>query len=157
MAKDTGIVSIHGKQGYSVSKCGKVFGPKGELNAGIGKNGYKVVMLGRGDCRYVHQIVAEHFIGPAPSKMVVMHIDEDKKNNSAENLKYGTQSENMKAAVNHNPDAWLHRAVLSRDEARHIKTLDLSEYGSCTRIAKEYGVHPNTILDIKHGRTWKNA
>lgn len=44
----------------------------------------------------VHRLVCEAFHGPAPSKRsVVIHLDEDATNNRPENLRWGTQKENL--------------------------------------------------------------
>lgn len=44
----------------------------------------------------VHRLVCEAFHGPAPvDKKVVIHIDEDATNNRPENLRWGTQKENL--------------------------------------------------------------
>ena len=44
----------------------------------------------------VHRLVCEAFHGPAPfHRAVVIHLDEDATNNKADNLKWGTQKENM--------------------------------------------------------------
>lgn len=44
----------------------------------------------------VHQVVCEAFHGPRPSaNSVVIHIDEDGLNNRPENLRWGTQKENL--------------------------------------------------------------
>lgn len=44
----------------------------------------------------VHRLVCEAFHGPAPEdKPVVIHIDEDATNNKPDNLRWGTQKENM--------------------------------------------------------------
>jgi hypothetical protein len=44
----------------------------------------------------IHRIVCEAFHGPAPfEKAVVIHIDENALNNKAENLRWGTQKENL--------------------------------------------------------------
>lgn len=46
----------------------------------------------------VHQAVCEAFHGPKPfDGAVVIHLDEDAKNNRPENLKWGTQKENLNA------------------------------------------------------------
>ena len=48
--------------------------------------------------RKVHQLVCEAFHGPKPfPEAVVIHLDEDGLNNRAENLKWGTQKENLNA------------------------------------------------------------
>jgi len=44
----------------------------------------------------VHRLVCEAFHGAAPSpRHVVIHLDEDATNNKPENLKWGTQRENL--------------------------------------------------------------
>jgi len=46
----------------------------------------------------VHRVVCEAFHGPAPfPRAVVIHLDEDATNNRAENLRWGTQKENLNA------------------------------------------------------------
>lgn len=46
----------------------------------------------------VHRLVCEAFHGVPPTqKMVVIHLDEDATNNRPENLRWGTQKENMNA------------------------------------------------------------
>ncbi len=46
----------------------------------------------------VHRAVCEAFHGPAPFEgAVVMHLDENSLNNRPENLKWGTQKENLSA------------------------------------------------------------
>jgi hypothetical protein len=46
----------------------------------------------------VHQAVCEAFHGPKPfEKAVVIHLDENALNNRPENLKWGTQKENLNA------------------------------------------------------------
>ncbi|QDP54003.1 MAG: putative uncharacterized HNH endonuclease [Prokaryotic dsDNA virus sp.] len=48
--------------------------------------------------RKVHQLVCEAFHGPKPFETaVVIHKDEDALNNRPENLKWGTQKENLNA------------------------------------------------------------
>lgn len=44
----------------------------------------------------IHRLVCEAFHGPSPfPKAVVIHLDEDALNNAAENLRWGTQKENL--------------------------------------------------------------
>ena len=44
----------------------------------------------------VHRLVCEAFHGPAPfAGAVVIHLDEDATNNRPENLRWGTQKENL--------------------------------------------------------------
>lgn len=44
----------------------------------------------------IHRLVCEAFHGPAPKdKPIVLHLDEDATNNRPENLRWGTQKENL--------------------------------------------------------------
>lgn len=60
------------------------------------RNAYLTVWLGAGVQRYVHRIVAEAFIGPTAG-MDVDHRDNDRENNTAENLAIVTHAQNMTA------------------------------------------------------------
>lgn len=63
---------------------------------------YRIIMLrcdvaaAKQKPRKVHQLICEAFHGPAPfDSAVVIHIDEDAHNNRPENLRWGTQKENL--------------------------------------------------------------
>lgn len=57
---------------------------------------YVFVNTKRGISRKVHQLVCEAFHGSKPFEdAVVMHIDDDSTNNHKDNLKWGTQKENL--------------------------------------------------------------
>lgn len=63
---------------------------------------YRIVMVkrqregGRQSPRKVHQLVCEAFHGPKPfPEAVVLHLDEDGLNNRPDNLRWGTQKENL--------------------------------------------------------------
>lgn len=56
------------------------------------------IFVFKGRSYKVHRVVCEAFHGPAPFEgAVVMHLDEDSNNNRPENLKWGTQKENLNA------------------------------------------------------------
>lgn len=59
---------------------------------------YKLVLVSPGRRRqtFAHTLVAESFIGPRPTNMEVCHGDGDGKNNSLDNLRYASRTENMK-------------------------------------------------------------
>jgi hypothetical protein len=55
-------------------------------------------LLYRGRNYKIHRLVCEAFHGQQPTdKPVVIHLDEDATNNRPENLKWGTQKENLNA------------------------------------------------------------
>jgi hypothetical protein len=56
---------------------------------------YGICQKERGNMK-VHRLICEAFHGPAPfPKAVVIHLDENALNNRPENLKWGTQKENL--------------------------------------------------------------
>ena len=67
-------------------------------------NGYRAVTIGgraeKTQC-YIHQLVAEAFIGPRPPGQEVRHLDGRRDNSVRVNLAYGTISQNAYDAVGH--------------------------------------------------------
>lgn len=65
------------------------------------KRDERFIIVHKGKCYKVHQLVCEAFNGPRPTidgrPAVCMHIDENAANNRANNLKWGTQKENLNA------------------------------------------------------------
>ncbi|UAK58596.1 HNH endonuclease [Mycolicibacterium smegmatis] len=85
----------------------------GILSGGLASSGYRYVSLSKaGDKKqfYVHHLVAAEFIGPRPDGMVIMHLDDDTLNNNVDNLKYGTQAENIRHSFRDG-----RRGVLAKD------------------------------------------
>jgi hypothetical protein len=87
---------------YCVSDEGIVFGKRGTpLKPYVGdRAGHLRVDLG-GRRAYVHQLVAEAFIGPRPAGQEVRHLNGDPSDNRVENLAYGTRSQNVLDSVQH--------------------------------------------------------
>lgn len=93
-------------QGYSVSACGKVRSDKrGTLMklslSRVGNYGgaYLVVNLGRGNKRYVHRLVATAFCENEGQHGYINHIDENKLNNSADNLEWCSNQHNIRHSM----------------------------------------------------------
>lgn len=116
---------VAGFPDYKVSSLGRVLsyrawrgnhGPRELLGSSNGI--YRTVRMTApsGDVliRYVHHLVAEAFHGPRPAGQVIRHLDGDELNNAANNLLYGTPSENSFDTVRHGTNAWLHE-----DECRN--------------------------------------
>lgn len=62
------------------------------------KRDCRFVVVLKGKTHKVHRLVCEAFHGAAPfDGAVVMHVDENSANNRPENLKWGTQKENLNA------------------------------------------------------------
>ena len=78
-------------------KTKPIFGSRRRSKKGAAHSYFGV--LYRGKNYKIHRLVCEAFHGPPPfSKAVVIHIDENGLNNKPDNLKWGTQKENMNSA-----------------------------------------------------------
>lgn len=93
---------VPGYPGYEASSDGRIkVLATGHITKGGDAGRYlKTEVLHRGERKlvYMHHLVALAHLGPVPKGKVVMHKDDDKKNNAVSNLKYGTQSENVQEA-----------------------------------------------------------
>lgn len=94
-------VSSHGRIKRVLGGPGRVSGRI--LGGGVDKDGYITVLLmhdGVKGYKRVHRIVCEAFHGPAPAgKPLVLHNDDVRDNNHADNLRWGDLSDNQKDAV----------------------------------------------------------
>ena len=57
--------------------------------------GHLWVQLGRGEQVYVHHLVLEAFVGPAPAGTVCCHWDDVPAHNNLKNLRWDTRSANV--------------------------------------------------------------
>lgn len=118
--KDEIWKDIHGYEGsYQVSNLGRIR----SLDRLVNKNGLKLsrgkIMTptdnGTGYCivglrmkgvrknRYVHRLVAEHFLLDWDETKEIDHINYDKKDNSVGNLRVVTREENIRHSLIHRP------------------------------------------------------
>lgn len=172
-------VEIQGnREIYMISDAGNVktkdrIGARGyfvkghDLKQHFNSNGYLRfgANFGEGEKDYlVHRLVAQYFVpNDDAEKTFVNHKDGDKTNNSADNLEWCTKSENETHAHSiglktanvffgeEHPQHKLTQEQVEYIRANH-KPFD-KEYGSVA-MARLFGVQPQTITDIVHGRSW---
>lgn len=111
------------------------------------KKGYKHIGLYKGDTYkhfLIHRLVAQVFIGERPTECEVNHIDENKANNRADNLKYVTHTENVRHGT----------GIVRRSKAVIATLTDGSEerYVSATEASKVLGVSNQAICSAIYGR-----
>lgn len=90
-ASDQGEIRSLDRMSFGAHRPGRVLKPSST------SKGYRIVVLCRDAVRTaypVHRLVAEAFLGPMPAGMQTRHLDDDKTNNAAANLAYGTRAEN---------------------------------------------------------------
>ena len=102
----------------------------------------------------VHHLVAEAFIGPRPDGLLCLHRDDDKFNNTPENLYWGTASQNQRDCHRNGhrkqDGANNNNAKLNPELVREIR----AAVGSCRALGKKYGVDPMTISLVKRRKLW---
>jgi hypothetical protein len=169
LAPDVEIRPIADYDHYYVTADGRVIsdhpffrkkrGPK-FLKLTPGGSGYLIAPLTR---KYtgapVHVLVAEAFHGPKPGpEYVVMHLNHNRLDNRAENLQWGTWSENSRATVEagRRPKPSSPRRFLTPEIVRDIKRR-LRAGEKQYRIAADYGFPHQTISSIKTGKAWKHV
>lgn len=112
---------------YSVSNQGRVRHDKRNhiRKAFVDKDGYKIVVLpknGKPVTRRVHKLVALAFVPNLQNKPCVDHIDTNKLNNNADNLRWVTHWENC-----NNPLTKLHKVEAGKKISKARKGMKLSE------------------------------
>lgn len=95
---------------YYASTEGRIYSVPRERTRGgivkqhVGPPGYPratVVFQGTRQKMRVYRIVAETFLGPAPERHEVRHLNGDCMDSRLENLAYGTHAENMRDMIEH--------------------------------------------------------
>ena len=109
---------IEGYDNYEVSSLGRVRSRRVLVQTDT--NGYLYVGLCSGGTQKrlsVSGLVAEAFHGDRPDKMDCCHINGDRSDNRAENLEWGTRSDNIKARWKHERERMNEAEVILRDMA----------------------------------------
>lgn len=140
---------------YEVSDQGRVKSlPRRRRNGGIIKerilrtagNPYQLATFTvdrKRTAKRVHQLVAEAFLGPAPSGMIVLHGPGGKGDNRLENLSYGTYSDNNKR------DRW-RDGTINAGEAHHKTTITAKDVLEIRALA---GTMPQKDIGQLYGLT----
>lgn len=140
--------NVLGKDGRIELHPGKCLKPQ------LLKNGYLEVYVcvdGKRRHRTIHNLVAEAFLGERPKGYDVMHRNGVRTDNRAENLAYGTRSENLHSTYSYGGKQA--NGKLSLEDVRTIRhRLDTGE--SAYSVAKDYKVHPSTIYHVRDGKSF---
>lgn len=85
--------NINGYEDYTISSDGIVKNKFGVKVGHMTKQGYMGVCL-KGKWFYIHRLVGEHFLENPNNCRYIDHIDRNKLNNNANNLRWVSPSEN---------------------------------------------------------------
>ncbi|MCK8481670.1 HNH endonuclease [Psychroserpens algicola] len=162
---------ISEKEKFKISNYGRIINLKGEKEFLVKKyyiNGYQNLPLrqkvnGKLTSRYVHKLVAQHFLEQNDG-VCVIHLDYDKTNNNVKNLKWATKKEKethqftnpeFKNIVRKIPST----AKLTETRVKLIKR-KLNDPNRRTRlkmIAKQFGISEMQLYRIKTGENWSSV
>ena len=150
---------LHGAT-YIIFSDGMVIGTSGKvLKQRKDKDGYLYFLCCGGKKHFfTHRAVALCFVhNPDPTtKVEVDHIDNNRANPSANNLKWVTHAENIKKAAENGSYSGERNshAILNRYEAifaKEARRLGVAR----NKLAKQFGVSEYTIYELAVGKTWK--
>ena len=143
--------AIKGTKGkYFASNMGRVKSTRKILapmkdDRGKGGSSFRVSVKidGRFCCICVQNIVAETFIGAKAEGMAVAHIDKNKGNNRADNLKYAKKYIAKLIDYPKYQEGELHKIINLFNAGVSIK-----------EISKRFGIKESAIWNIRNGKSW---
>ncbi len=132
--------------GYEVSDLGEVRNKKTRhvLKPWVGTGGYLYIAFsvnGTGHTKRLHRIVAEEFCKRTDNKNQINHKDGNKRNNTANNLEWCSQSENMVHAY----QTGLQKCVGNHPVHKVVCVTDGRVFRTIREASEFYGINRNKI------------
>lgn len=160
------MMPIPGCPGYFATADGHVYSEKSDrvLAERVSRLGYKRVNLslsGVHCTREVHQLVMEAWKGEAESGYRILHGPGGIHDNRPENLRYGTQYDNMQDKKRDGTDPKGSRNPSAKMDEEKVLELrkDWAEgaWSSQREAAEYFGISPRTISSILQGKLWTHV
>jgi hypothetical protein len=159
--------AISENEKFKISNYGRIINCKGDKEFEVKKsyiNGYQNLPVkqkksGKKTSRYVHKLVAQHFLEQNDG-VYVIHLNYDKTDNRVENLKWATKREKEIHQFS-NPNFKREKGIrrYSKLTETRVKLLKrkLNDPNRRTRlkmIAKQFGISEMQLYRIKTGENW---
>ena len=156
------IMPIPGCPHYFATDTGHIWSEKTQKVLAERENrlGYKRVNLyvgGKTVTREVHQLVMEAFKGEADSGYRILHGEGGIQDNRPENLRYGTQYENMQDKHRDGTDPTGSRNPFAKMDEAKVKELREgypARWANYADAAEYFGISANRIGAIVRGECW---
>ena len=158
--------AISEKEKFKISNYGNILNCKGDVEYLVKKsyiNGYQNLQLrqrdnGKMTSRYMHKLVAQHFLEQEDGVFVI-HLDYEKTNNQLYNLKWATKREKeLHQFANPKYEGTVRRTNTKLNEGRvRIIKRKINDPKRKTRmkiIAKQFGISEMQLYRIKSGENW---
>ena len=126
---------------------------KPHLHAAKGRLQYTMSFDGSLVTRGAHVLVCLAFHGPRPPGQQVRHLDGDKTNNRASNLRWGTLRENKDDVIRHGVFKG-ERHPKAKLTAAEVAAIRAAESHKAARAAHPH-ISPSHVGNIRGGRAWK--
>ncbi|MCX7986916.1 MAG: NUMOD4 motif-containing HNH endonuclease [Bacteroidales bacterium] len=162
------VEDLHPSELYEISNYGRLKSfkthPRGRIIRIPLIKGYRAIVLKLNNnktvTKYIHKLVAEHFL-PKDSELqqYVIHIDFNKENNRASNLRWVTRS-TMFAHQKINPNykrGKIRNAKLTVEQVIRIKQKLQEKDIKFSVIAKEFGITHTQLNRIRQGINWAHV
>jgi hypothetical protein len=152
---------------YQISSWGRIRNQHQKILQGSQIQGYQSLNIRiKKEHRnfYVHKLVAAHFCPQnALDQEFVIHLDYDKLNNRAENLRWVSRAEltqhnkSNPSIINKRKPLSAKHYKLNANKVQIIKQLIRSGKSRPKMIAKQFGITSTQVGRIKKGENWKNV
>ncbi len=116
---------------------------------------------GKGIAKYIHRLVAEHFLEkPSPEHIHVIHLDYNKRNNYYKNLKWVTKDEREAHYRNHpnfgTKKMRMRNSKLTLEQVKNLRKeiFDPNRTRTYREIARKYRISEMQLYRIKAGKNW---
>ncbi len=119
---------------------------------------FSICLKGGGRCRttFVHTLVLEAFVGPAPDGMECLHRNGDPQDNRLANLRWGTRKENVADQLTHGDFAVGIRHGNGKYSDELVREIFLAE-GKHADVAAKFGVTRKYVTQLKGGKVRRPA
>lgn len=156
---------------YEVSNFGRLrsfrSGAEGTIIKGSVIQGYRSLNIrikGKILNRYVHKLVAEYFLEPGQDNQTyVIHLDHDKLNNRASNLRWASKeamiehNRNNPNVLNRPQPKRTRNYKLTESKVMMIKKLLRNDKNRLKMIARQFGITHTQLNRIRSGENWKHV
>lgn len=157
------------KEKFKISNYGRIMNCKGKeefLAKEYFINGYQTLPLkqrvnGKATSRYIHKLVAQHFLEQGDG-VYVIHLNYDKTDNRVSNLKWATKKEKETHQFSNPEFKNISRRPYSKLTENQVKLIKrkINNPNRKTRlkmIAKQFGISEMQLHRIKTGENWSSV
>jgi predicted DNA-binding protein (UPF0251 family) len=139
---------------YRIREDGQVTGPLSVVKPIVGNRGYLQVTVhldGKKHSRPVHRLVCEAFHGPCPTPgHEVRHLDSDRLNNRASNLRWGLKPEQSDDRARNGT------TKLDRKRAARIRRLFATRKWTQLDLATRFEIDRSTVQEVLQNKLWQD-